>query len=214
MSKMGTDRDWIAGLFAFFVAACTALLYFYRPEILSRLCREDGVVQNGTALFYFLAACAFLWANKRDSFKNVWFWLYSLLFFAVAGEEISWGQRIFGMNTPEILMEMNIQKEINLHNISGIHGIARMAGVLVVLGICYLVPLAHRFIPALRSKIEALRMPVFPLELWLVPSLAVALMAAPRLLFHQIIFDLDEMGEMLLSVAFLFFSLRVLSRRR
>jgi hypothetical protein len=167
MSKMGTDRNWIAGLLALFVAACTVLLYFYRPELLSRLCREDGVVQNGTALFYFLAACAFLWANKRDSFKNIWFWLYSLLFFAVAGEEISWGQRIFSMETPEIMMEMNVQKEINLHNISGIHGIVRMAGVLVVVGICYLVPLAHRFIPALHSKIEALRMPVFPLGLWL-----------------------------------------------
>jgi hypothetical protein len=34
-----------------------------------------------------------------------------------AGEEISWGQRIFGIETPEFLAEANAQKETNLHNL-------------------------------------------------------------------------------------------------
>jgi hypothetical protein len=32
-------------------------------------------------------------------------------------EEISWGQRLLGIETPEYLMEINIQKELSFHNI-------------------------------------------------------------------------------------------------
>ncbi len=35
-----------------------------------------------------------------------------------AGEEISWGQRIFGFATPDFLLPWNYQKEFNVHNIS------------------------------------------------------------------------------------------------
>ena len=42
----------------------------------------------------------------------------ALLFFFGAGEEISWGQRIFGFKTPEPLAQVNKQDELNLHNLS------------------------------------------------------------------------------------------------
>lgn len=42
----------------------------------------------------------------------------ALLFFFGAGEEISWGQRILGFQTPESLSEVNRQEEFNLHNLS------------------------------------------------------------------------------------------------
>ena len=35
-----------------------------------------------------------------------------------AGEEISWGQRIFGFATPDFLMHLNEQKEFTVHNIA------------------------------------------------------------------------------------------------
>ena len=35
----------------------------------------------------------------------------------VAGEEVSWGQRILGFEGPERLVEANIQSEANLHNL-------------------------------------------------------------------------------------------------
>ena len=34
-----------------------------------------------------------------------------------AGEEISWGQRIFGFATPDFLMPLNVSQEFNVHNI-------------------------------------------------------------------------------------------------
>ena len=42
----------------------------------------------------------------------------ALLFFFGAGEEISWGQRIFGFETPQTLAQVNKQDELNLHNLS------------------------------------------------------------------------------------------------
>ena len=37
-----------------------------------------------------------------------------------AGEEISWGQRIFDYPTPDILREINSQNEMTLHNIGSL----------------------------------------------------------------------------------------------
>lgn len=37
-------------------------------------------------------------------------------------EEIAWGQRWFGFETPEALREINLQREVTLHNIKGLHG--------------------------------------------------------------------------------------------
>jgi hypothetical protein len=43
--------------------------------------------------------------------------------FFVAGEEIAWGQHIFGWSTPDALEAVNVQQETTLHNISSAHAI-------------------------------------------------------------------------------------------
>jgi hypothetical protein len=46
--------------------------------------------------------------------------LYALIAIScvfVAGEEISWGQRIFGFGTPAVLEDVNHQDELNIHDI-------------------------------------------------------------------------------------------------
>lgn len=45
--------------------------------------------------------------------------LGAVLLFA-AGEEISWGQRVFEVDTPEVLVDSNQQDELNLHNLVGV----------------------------------------------------------------------------------------------
>src|SRR5690242_12778868 len=44
--------------------------------------------------------------------------LFALAAFVLAGEEISWGQRVFGYGVPEGLAAVNDQREVNLHNIA------------------------------------------------------------------------------------------------
>jgi hypothetical protein len=39
-----------------------------------------------------------------------------------AGEEISWGQRVLGYETPEVLRKLNVQEEATLHNLEVFEG--------------------------------------------------------------------------------------------
>ena len=64
-------------------------------------------------------AC-FLRVRKDASYtlvKRASFLLLAVAFFFGAGEEISWGQRIFGVETPEAIAENNAQGELNFHNL-------------------------------------------------------------------------------------------------
>ncbi len=47
-----------------------------------------------------------------------WILLITIACFYIAGEEISWGQQLFGWGTPEWVKEVNDQHETNLHNTS------------------------------------------------------------------------------------------------
>lgn len=65
--------------------------------------------------------------------------------FLVAGEEISWGQRVFGWGTPESLAAINHQAETNVHNIRPVQ---RAFGYVALLGGLYgfLTPLLQKWI--------------------------------------------------------------------
>ena len=53
---------------------------------------------------------------SKNKLLSVIFMILTLGFFFVAGEEISWGQRIFGIETPEEYAKLNTQGETTLHN--------------------------------------------------------------------------------------------------
>jgi hypothetical protein len=61
----------------------------------------------------------------------------------VAGEEISWGQRIFGWETPESLAELNRQGETNIHNIGSVLRLFNLTTMLASL-YAVIVPIAWR----------------------------------------------------------------------
>lgn len=54
-------------------------------------------------------------AYYRSRFR-IFFIVLALACFYVVGEEISWGQRIFNLATPEFFEKHNLQNETNLHN--------------------------------------------------------------------------------------------------
>ncbi|MFW6039328.1 MAG: hypothetical protein ACOC9P_02500 [bacterium] len=66
------------------------------------------------------------WRRTRGPHRQKWLGVALLLgalaFFFAAGEEISWGQRILGLQTPEQLAEINTQEELSLHNVQGVKG--------------------------------------------------------------------------------------------
>jgi len=84
--------------------------------------QEDTLIEYSQSLAYFIASViAFLIGRNfhRRKFKlyGIIYILLSLCFLFIAMEEISWGQRIFNISTPEYLQEHNYQKEITVHNI-------------------------------------------------------------------------------------------------
>ena len=83
---------------------------------------EDGILEWLTvAILLFCACFCFRRAARLRSARPALF-LLSLVFVGLAfvfgaGEELSWGQRIFAIETPEWLEERNKQQEFNLHNL-------------------------------------------------------------------------------------------------
>tara|TARA_B100000614_G_scaffold240535_1_gene240982 strand:- start:54 stop:707 length:654 start_codon:yes stop_codon:yes gene_type:complete len=72
--------------------------------------------------FSFLICIILLFSKKRDrSIKQTICWLLLTLFcFYVAGEEISWAERITTIGSDSI-REINIQRETNIHNLKGLN---------------------------------------------------------------------------------------------
>lgn len=87
---------------------------------------EDRFVEYSSALFWFLSSICMLKFIIKSSRANVPRWCMSasfliMLFFIVCGgEEISWGQRFLGIETPEIIKAVNVQNEITIHNLGSI----------------------------------------------------------------------------------------------
>ncbi|MCB0534799.1 MAG: hypothetical protein H6574_21995 [Lewinellaceae bacterium] len=80
---------------------------------------EDGLLENATALFAFASGIIFLSLLRyfKKPIQKLYLYGFGAAAILFACEEISWGQRIFGWETPAYLMENNVQQESNLHNL-------------------------------------------------------------------------------------------------
>jgi len=82
---------------------------------------EDGPVEWATfwAFVVGMVGNVLLAARAiRGGFAATWYKAgVALLCFLVAGEEISWGQRLLGYRPPEYFLAHNVQLEANLHNL-------------------------------------------------------------------------------------------------
>ncbi|MEZ4511549.1 MAG: hypothetical protein R3C62_06725 [Chloroflexota bacterium] len=100
------------------------------------LLMEDGPVEwlqaicfGGTAIFAIGVA---IWAARTKRHDQlVLFLLLAAAMIFVTGEEISWGQRIFGWETPTELAEINKQNETTLHNIGEVLSVVNI-GMMIV----------------------------------------------------------------------------------
>lgn len=80
--------------------------------------REDKFVENLTAVAFLLSGIALTAAALagRRSFRSLAYILGGAAMVFLAGEEISWGQRIIGFETPAFLEASNYRGEFNIHN--------------------------------------------------------------------------------------------------
>ena len=140
------------------------------------LLTEDHLFEYWTVALYLTSALICLLGPRIVSgaspVTKYWLMGWSVLFLLVALEEISWGQRILGLNTPDFLVSHNLQKETNIHNLDS-EGVNRLFASLVfavAIALPSLVLLSNR----LRSLIQCYRVPLPPWNLVVPFSLSFA----------------------------------------
>ncbi|WP_371227776.1 hypothetical protein [Roseovarius sp. 2305UL8-3] len=153
------------------VLVLTVIIYLVSKEYFwSVFAAEDGLVEYGTAIALLVAS--FILIRNGLSLRSHGTKLavgltffYALLFFFGAGEEISWGQRIFGWETPEAMKEINRQDETTLHNLEfgGVALTKHLFGPVLTLTILlYLLvlPLLYPRVAVLRRFVDRIALPV------------------------------------------------------
>ena len=147
------------------IALLTVLTGLFSPETYIALMEEDFIGEWIT--FYAFALAGFiivvhLWSCRKNGLSLISpSFLIPMAVAAfclvVAGEEVSWGQRIFAFKPPDLFLEQNYQQELNIHNLfkgEGFWGIQIESKHLVMLiaffyGILF--PLLTRFVPPLNN---------------------------------------------------------------
>ena len=167
-----------------------SVLLIESPETALRLSTEDRLIEYLSSIFFFLASVILFYlfavtkSEDKDfifkSRRNYFILLLGLFFFFCAGEEISWGQRIIGIDTPELMKDMNAQKELNIHNLfifqatdsnnnikTGLQELLTGHKIFAFIWItfCLLIPVLYRFSAQTNKLLTRISFPVIPL--WL-----------------------------------------------
>jgi hypothetical protein len=127
--SIGAPRD-LAPLIAI-GALCAVGVALAAPEWVPHdWSREDGPIEYATFACFVLSSMLAFTASTRLRAERrlmVAAAALGLVLFVAAGEEISWGQRLFEIETPEALVDGNRQDELNLHNVDGLQDKAVLA---------------------------------------------------------------------------------------
>lgn len=157
-----------------------ALWQVYYPDSMDWWSDEDRPFEYGTAFVYGLASVFFVLMVRRGSFpvQSVKRLGQAILIigaigcFVIMGEEVSWGQRILGFDTPEAWADKNYQQETTLHNLDWVYKnlTSSETGVfkanffnLVMLGVGFVLPLMA-LVPWVRRLSARLAVPIIPLR--------------------------------------------------
>ena len=152
--------------------ACLLLLYvtlLLPGDVFTWLIREEHPIElaGATALVACAVFALVAWRRARSwaPLARLSLLALGLLFAFGAGEEISWGQRIFGVETPQEIREVNEQDEITLHNLEAFDGLLDVDRLFqlfwLVIGV--IVPLAALH-AGLRKRLRRL-LPLLPAPL-------------------------------------------------
>jgi len=120
-------------------------------SILKPLYAEDNLFESLTVVCALASSILLLMSinNKEGRGAKSIKIILSILFFLFGMEEISWGQRIFGWETPVAWKKLNLQNETNIHNLFPLfifHIIFNLLlGVLLINSIKMRIKITHLF---------------------------------------------------------------------
>jgi hypothetical protein len=138
------------------------------PAFHELVVQEDGPVE-WLSVGFFLAAFV-LRARSAWRDRSVLDALVALFCLFVAGEEVSWGQRLLGYDAAEVFLEHNRQQETTLHNFAAIFGQPKwsLAAALFAFGVA--APLLAR---SRRGKAIGERIRLTPPAVGMVPGFTI-----------------------------------------
>lgn len=166
LTRQGSRRSLVILLIGLLIVCASFCILALPDRTVDSLVREDDVVEWSGAIGLFVGTILLLAAfriARRDrpawmTPGGVWMLLASAgVLFLMGGEEISWGQRLFGWGTPGALSSANKQDETNLHNLAPFQGGEFDSGRLFRLAcICFflLLPVAARLWPRIRRAVS------------------------------------------------------------
>jgi hypothetical protein len=164
------EPNWVGVLVAASLAGLVVIsLWRFQHQLgpsFVALFAKEGPFEDVTyilALFGAVCCAGAVWrfSRKGSSFAppRIVRWMFGALglaLFAVAMEEINWGQTLLGFSTPEAWKEVNYQQETSIHNLLGrnaLEGGARSIGVLLTLAVIVLVAVRVRSPKSLAAQV-------------------------------------------------------------
>jgi len=196
-------------------------------ETAAILISEGQLIESLGAIYFLLGSLLFLLlffyaprrAEQTDTFakKKYFYLLLSIILLMGFLEEISWGQRIFNLRTPQLFLENNLQEEINIHNLTWFkdHQILNITGLFIIFCLSFFVaiPILYKLSSSMRALINKSFLPVVPLSLGLLllaNYLSLWIKYSP--VSDQLIYFLEEVRES--KYAFLFMCFALYERNR
>ncbi len=197
-------------LLFFFCGIFPALWFYVSGDLPTFWLREDGLYESCAALACLFGSIAsfiaFYYSNDNGLTKrNLWLFLYALAFLSLAGEEISWGQRIFDLEISAKALQSNFQNEFNLHNARFIQSRNNVfSEIFTQLLVAYLIvlPVGLAIFPSIHKIFIKIRFPVPNLLLtFIVLSIKVANIICCKVLTNNnYVANIGESFESLLEI--------------
>lgn len=132
--------------------------------------KEDSLIEWFTVIGLFLGAVTCFYRVKiLMPFRKAPFlistFLLGVLFLFGLGEEISWGQRLFGFKSSSFFLTYNSQGEMNLHNLvlEGVRINKLIFGTIlgIIIGIYFLIlPVLYRKIDKVKTFVDSIALPL------------------------------------------------------
>lgn len=146
-------------------------LFLISPQRADWFAREDFILEYTTAALAIAASVILFvlvvrFAKAKQWSQTLLAALLAIAFFVIGMEEISWMQRIIGLESPQYFIDNNWQAEINLHNLDTEIIMSIFHAAVFVLFV--LVPFLNKNITTLLKRVKLSRLSIFIPARWLI----------------------------------------------
>ncbi len=181
-------------LVLFIVGMLTGVVLFYIDlPTFSTFIDEDGIAEWVTVIA--LVGCAvisitrfFQLRKQKKKLFLTFLLITALVLLFGAGEELSWGQRLFNIQSSDFFKEHNTQKEINIHNLvfGGLKLNKLIFSLLLTVCIClflFVLPILYRKSEKIKHFVELFAVPVprnYQIVSYILLFIVIAIIDDPR----------------------------------